>query len=207
MKHFHYLLLCVCISCAYNAKQDLIANYESKRLEINQLYGYVNNITTDDKAFAITFENNKKIASFDVSIKRIDPQTGHSSITNISADGNYNSYESNKNIDINSKNVDNLLSVLGWTRKELNTLKQKLDNANCISVENGNLENGQIGNPMTIGYKSVGFGFYFAEYKIFRQSLSDSLINKYLKNKNNDACKYFFYKDNVVLGYCGGFGP
>jgi hypothetical protein len=195
-------LLSVCISCNKTPKQDLIANYELKQLEINQLYTYVNDITTSDKYFKIEFESDKKIAYFFVTIKRIDPLTSQSSYTNIVADGDYNrGFIGNRDLEIESQSVDNLLSKLGWTRNELNTLKQKLDNANCISVESGectqNIHLRKIESPMTIGYKRVGLGMYF--YKIFSQVLSDSLKNKY-----NDGCTYIFYKDNIVLEYGGG---
>jgi len=203
MKNIKYLisgllLSSIWISCIYPPKQDLIANYETKQLEINQLYEYVNDITPDDKYFDIEFESNKKIFCFFVTIHRIDSLTGQSSYTSIVADGDYNrGFMGNYNLDIDSPSVDNLLNWLGWTRNELKTLKQKLDNANCISVEKG--EGLRI--AMTIGYKRVGLGMYF--YNIFNQALSDSLKNKY-----NDGCRYIFYKDNVVLEFRGGaVGP
>lgn len=187
------LLSGACMSCSKTPKQDLIANYESKQLEINQLYAYVNDITADNKYFRIEFEDDKKIEYFFVTIKRVDSLTGQTSYTNIVADGDYNrGFIGNRNLDIDSQSVDNLLNWLGWTRDKLNTLKQKLNDANCISVESGAIE-----FPMTIGYKRAGLGMYF--YNIFNQSLSDSLKNKY-----NDGCRYIFYKDNIVLEYRGG---
>ena len=200
------LLSNICISCDTPPKQDLITNYESKQLEINQLYTYVNDITADDKFFRIEFESDEKIEYFFVTIKRIDSLTGHTCYTNIVADGDYNrGFIGNRHLDIESQSVDNLLNWLGWTRDELNTLKQKLDNANCISVESGacaqSVHLRKMESPMTIGYKRVGLGMYF--YNIFSQSLSGSLKNKY-----NDGCKYIFYKNNIVLEYRGGaIGP
>ena len=196
----------VCISCIISPKQDMIANYESKQLEISQLYEYVCEITTEDKYFSIEFESNEKITYFFVAIEHMDTLTGNSYTTNIVADGNYDKgFISNRDLDVDSQNVDNLLSKLGWTRNELKTLKQNLDNANCISIESeehlkiGSL--GKVRDPMTIGYKRAGMGKY--SYKIFNQALSGSLKSKY-----NDGCKYIFYKDNIVLQYSGGvIGP
>jgi len=207
IKHIVIVLLLpiVCTNCFRTPKEDLIANYESKKQEITQLYEYVNEITADDRYFSIEFESDKKIEYFFVTVKRIDSLTGHTTYTNIVADGDYNKGDANYNLDIKSKNVDNLLDELGWTRNELKTLKQKLDNANCISVESGEcarcIYGRKIGYPMIIGYKRVGLGKYF--YNIFSQELSDSLKNQY-----NDGCRYIFYKDNVVLEYGGGLlGP
>lgn len=192
------LLSSVCMmSCGKPSKQDLIDNYESKQKEIDQLYAYVNDITPKGKFFEIEFENDNKIFKFSVSKQVRDSLTGISGIVSIPANGDYNEgYMSNWNLDIASPYVDNLLNELGWTRKELNALKQKLDNANCISVDGGS-DRDVNKYPMTIGYKRVGLGIYF--YKIFNQTLSDSLINKY-----NDGCTYIFYKDNIVLEYRGG---
>jgi len=191
----------VCSSCEYNAKRDLIKNYTSKLYEINSLYEYVNNLTSDSVYFDIEFLNDRKISYFFVSIKRIDPRTGISYTTNIVADGDYNSnYMSNRNLDFNSQNLENLLKIVGWSKNDLKTLKKKLDKANCISVRSGEftkIGNFENANPMTIGYKRVFLGMY--SYKIFTQELSENLINQY-----NDGCTYVFFQDNIVFEYKGG---
>ena len=96
-------------------------------------------------------------------------------------------------MDIDSNKTDSLLAVIGWTHIDLNILKNKLDEANCISVASG--------NPTTIGWKRSGMGMFL--YDIFDQNLNDSLVEEY-----NKGCTYIFYKDNVVLEYGGGaIGP
>jgi hypothetical protein len=164
--------------------QDLITNYELKQTEISQLYSYVNSITAENKVIDIEFESDKIIAKFYVVVNG----------NHIFSDSMYNGGgNENRNLDIESQYVDNLLNRLGWTMETLRTLKQKLDNANCISVASG--------EPITIGYQRSDMGMYF--YKVFNQTLSDSLKNKY-----NDGCTYIFYKNNIVLEYRGGvIGP
>jgi hypothetical protein len=154
-------------------KQDLIDNYELKHNEINELHLYINRIVPANKRVDIEFENDRKFFIFHV----------------VSDDV----YDSNWEIDISSGKTDSLLTNLGWTRETLKTLKRKLDNANCISIESG--------EPTTIGYQRSGMGQYF--YKVFAKPLADSLRNQY-----NDGCTHIFYKDNIVLEYGGGaIGP
>ena len=157
----------------YYSKNDLIENYENRHQEIDKLVEYFNFIVPDSVVVDIEFDNNKELGIFH--IKR------------------NGKHKSNWNLKINSTQVDSMLLTLNWTTDTLHQLKLRLDNANCISIKNG--------NPTTVGFQRSGMGMYF--YKIFDQSLSDSLINKY-----NDGCTYSFYKDNVVLEYGGGaIGP
>jgi len=103
----------------------------------------------------------------------------------------YSSIDTKRNwhLEISSTKTDSLLTTLGWTNETLRILKQKLEKANCISVENG--------NPATIGFQRSGMGKY--SYKVFKKPLTDSLKNKY-----DDGCTYIFYKNNIVLEYGGG---
>jgi len=157
----------------YHSKQDLIDNYNSKTKEIIELNNYIKTIVPTNKTIDIEFDGNRTLGIFHVTV-----------------DGKY---YSNWDIKVNSTKTDTLLQKLGWTRETLSILKDKLDNANCISVESG--------EPCTIGYQRSEMGKYF--YKIFSQALTDSLKREY-----NDSCTYIYYKDNIVLEYAGGaIGP
>lgn len=68
-------------------------------------------------------------------------------------------------------------------------LKEKMDNANCISVESG--------EPFTIGYQRSGMGMYF--YNLFDKPLTDSLKKAY-----NDGCMHILYNEKVALELGGG---
>ncbi|MBC3540321.1 hypothetical protein ACFSC6_02835 [Rufibacter sediminis] len=149
-------------------KEDLAENFEERKTQIIEAKNYFGSIVPKETFVKIEFEK------------------GQLGIFHIKKNG---IYQNNWNLDINSKKVDSLLQVLGWTKTELKTLKSKLDKANCISAESG--------NPITIGWQRSGMGMYF--YNIFDQNLNDSLISVY-----NDSCTYIFYKDNVVLEYGGG---
>lgn len=192
--------LCICMSCTVDYRQDLSDNYESKQLQIKELCEYVNEITKSGNCFEIEFESDRRIAYFYASIRGVDSITGIVSHTTVFADSNYNEggNESNRNLDIESPYVDVYLAKLGWTRNDLTVLKQKLDDANCISVESKYPFTYSIkGDRLSIGYKRTGLGMY--SYVVFDEVLSDSLIHLY-----NDSCKYIYYKDNIVFEYKGG---
>jgi hypothetical protein len=166
-----YIILAVMFgdfSPTYN-KKDLINNYNKHSKEILEIKRYIGTITDAQHSVDIEYKNNSELEIFHV-IK-------------------YGGYNSNWNIDVASPKADTLLAELGWTKETLKTLKEKLDDADCISVQNG--------DPVTIGYKRSGMGIYF--YKIFNNLISDSTKKKY-----NDGCMYSYYEDKVVLEYGGG---
>lgn len=155
------------------SKKDLIENYNTKSTEILELKDYFKTIVPAKTSVTVEFDGNRTLSIFHVT-------------TN-------GKYDSNWGIKVNSSQTDNLLKKLGWTHETLSTLKDRLHEADCISIESG--------EPSTIGYQRSGMGMYF--YKIFNQPLTDSLKNKY-----NDGCTYIYYKDNIVLEYGGGVvGP
>lgn len=150
-------------------KKDLIDNYEQRHSQIDSLKKYFISIVPSETDIDIEFENNRELGIFHIRTKY--------------------KYDSNWGLKIKSGKVDSLLQTIGWTKYTLKDLKQKLDEANCISIESG--------EPITIGFQRSGMGKYY--YKMFKTSLNDSLISKF-----NDGCQYCFYKDNIVLEYGGG---
>jgi hypothetical protein len=156
------------MTTTYNA-QDLIRNYKLKQIEIDDVVCYVKSITPIDKEVDIEFENNNSLSIFHLKEKNI--------------------YETNWSLHRSSSKTNSLLRKLGWTKKNLEIIKEKLDAANCISIETG--------EPFTVGYQRSGMGMYF--YKIFEKPLSDSLKNEY-----NDKCTYILYNDRIAFEYGGG---
>lgn len=151
------------------SKTDLIDNYGKNKEKLVALSRYINAIVPAGKEVAIEFKGRRSIPIFHV---RTPGATA-----------------SNWDVAWNSPKADTLLRQLGWTHETLTILKDKLDEADCISVSNG--------EPCTIGYQRSGMGEY--SYKLFAKSLPDSLRQKY-----NDGCTYIYYRDNVVLEYGGG---
>ncbi|WP_338767798.1 hypothetical protein WAF17_06510 [Bernardetia sp. ABR2-2B] len=148
--------------------EELVSNYEDKSIEIRSLEDFISSRLPQNKNIEIEFEN-YSISRFYVKI-----------------DGKYN-----PNLDIGTKSVEeeDLLKELNWTYKTIDSLKQKLDNGNCISI--------QSGNPCQIGYRRHGMGMYF--YNLFDEPVPDSLTNNY-----NDSCRYILYERDVAMEWLGG---
>ena len=89
-----------------------------------------------------------------------------------------------------SKELKDRLKKIGWTEETLTKIKKLLDDAKCISVQNGEKQS-------EVGFARSGMGKY--TYKIFNQNLNGNQIAEY-----NDGCNYIFYKENIVLEYGGG---
>ena len=145
-------------------------NYERRKIEIIEAKSYFKSIIPNGALVTIEFNNDKELGIFHVKVDSI--------------------HQNNWNLKIESHKVDSLLTKLNWTTKELKTLKEKLDKANCISISGTN-------DPIVIGWQRSGMGLF--SYVIFDQNLNENKIKDY-----NDGCTYIFYKDNVVLEYGGG---
>lgn len=151
------------------SKSDLISNYESNSSQIQELASYVKNIVPKNVKVEIEFEDSNTLTYFHVYVG--------------------GGGDRNWDLETDSKESQTLLNKIGWNSAVLDTLKMKLDNANCISIESG--------EPQTIGYQRSGMGKYF--YKLFDHELTAEEIKKY-----NDSCTYIYYKPNIVLEFGGG---
>ncbi len=81
------------------------------------------------------------------------------------------------------------IKILGWNMSTLMEIKNLLDKANCISIENGEIS--------TVGFERSGMGKY--SYKFFQEDLNEEEQTKY-----NDGCSYIYYERNIVLEFGGG---
>lgn len=105
-------------------QNELIENFNKKQNEIYTLKKYYNSIVPKNTSVEIEFEDNDELARF--GIASVD-STGE----------NYKSQFLDWDLKINSPQMKSLLSGIGWDIATLRTLKQKLDDANCISIESG----------------------------------------------------------------------
>jgi hypothetical protein len=178
-----YVFLFVVVFIAFGgfdkiySADDLIKNFNEKRVEIYAAKKYFNNIVPKYKIVEIEFASDDEIDRLTITPK----DTGKGS--NIAVE-----FE-DWNLKIKSSKVDSLLLVLGWTHNTLNMLKEKLDDANCILIESG--------DPAKIGFKRSGLGMYF--FDVFDKPIPDSLKTRY-----NDSCTYIYADKKLVLEYGGG---
>ncbi|MBC6367319.1 hypothetical protein DDT91_11015 [Algoriphagus sp. AK58] len=168
-----------------SSKKELVDNYENKSKEITILKNEYSKLVPDSLIVSIEFNPENKIVntteSIDLKIYRKNPN-GRSTVI-----------AQEWNLDRESEKLAEMLLTIGWNKNSLNKIKELLDSANCVSIENG--------RTVTIGFARSGMGKYF--YKVFDKNLTDNEIEEY-----NDGCTYIYHKDNIVLEYGGGaVGP
>lgn len=152
-------------------KKDLTENYDQYEKEIADLIIYFKSIIPSGTYVNIEINDTNNIDIFHVWKDGIN-------------DGGWH-------IDVNSLKADTIFSILKWDKSQIRILKEKLDQINCISIDNG--------YPVNVGFqRSVMSKFY---YTVFNEPIAknDSLMKRY-----DTKCIYIYYRDNVVLQYGSG---
>ena len=153
----------------YSSKAELIENYEDKPAEIYAVQQWMQHRVPQNCQVYIEFDGEDKLGILRVSV----------------ADSAFQAWD----LPIASNKTQRALNLLGWEPAVLQEAREKLDQANCISVRSG--------EPCQIGFRRSGMGMYF--YNVFARPLSDSVKRMY-----NDSCHYLPYKPQVVLEHEGG---
>ncbi|HET7732250.1 MAG TPA: hypothetical protein VFK73_00330 [Paludibacter sp.] len=167
------------MSCGEVDKQR---NFESHKKEFNELIVFYKEIVPKDKIIEIEFYDNTNLQRFQIT--DIDTIWVKKDSFYLSSSPLYFEWE------IKIDNIpDSILSEINWTRQTFDMLKTKLDNANCISINNE--------NPIIIDYKRDFFGEF--TYHIY--SDYDSAKMKEVKSKRNDL---HFFCDSVAWSYDTG---
>ncbi|MHC8948880.1 hypothetical protein [Sphingobacterium hungaricum] len=181
------------ISLPRSSKKDLIENYENKKAEIEKLKQEYSKLIPEDYVVEIEFEPESKILTVpeQISINIYSLSIEDSDLTGEPIQ-KYTTISQNRDLLPNSEELDTVLKSLAWSRETLARIKSLLDEANCISIENGEIT--------TIGFARSGMGMY--SYKLF-----DKPLNQQQEERYDDRCQYIYYKDHVVLEYgSGAFG-
>lgn len=179
-------------------KTELIENYHTKDTEILALKDYFNSIVPEGYEAYIEYSDEDIIDLWVfkttdlVSYPRvplfqqwgINPYDYHEEPAG--------AFDSTANAP-NSKSLAYVKEQLNWNDQTFRDIKKHLDQANCISIWNG--------DPATIGFARSGMGKYF--YKVFTGAIPDSLTSQW-----NDGCNNILYNTHLVLTYEGGaVGP
>jgi hypothetical protein len=166
-------------SMTRSSKKELITNIDSNFDNINLLKTSYLKLVPKDYIVSIELNPADKIAStkesIDLKIEHINSKE--------------RDFKQEWNLDYNSKKLAQMIKPLGWTNATLTTIKKLLADANCVSIENGDIT--------TVGFARSGMGKY--SFKLFNKDLSSEQIKGY-----NDGCMYIFHKKNIVLQYGGG---
>lgn len=152
---------------------ELKKHFEKNKKEIYDLRAFYQDIVPEDKFVEIEFKDNRTLGRFGI----------------WDLNKSKNKIYLEWNVDIKAERTDSIIKTLGWTRVTLKQLKEKLDKANCIQIENG--------VPTKIGFQRSGFGMY--SFNIFEEPLLEEMKHKY-----NDSCRYILVNDTLALEYGGG---
>ncbi|MFC6997830.1 hypothetical protein [Rufibacter roseus] len=185
------------ISMPISSKNKLIENYEKHKVEIGKIKEEYSKLVPEKHIVYIEFEPASKILTIPEQITIKIYKAKDDTAKTHTYDGQRNDklkvVSQNYNLKPDSKELEYIITSLGWTKQTLVKIKELLDRVNCVSIENGEVS--------TIGFARSGMGKY--SYKLF-----DSQLTENQKQRYNNGCEYIFYKDNVVLEYGGGaIGP
>ncbi|MEM8583991.1 MAG: hypothetical protein AAGF87_06975 [Bacteroidota bacterium] len=181
-----------------SSKNELVRNYAKNSMAIFDLKENFTAMIADIFVVYIEFEDQNTI---DLSVYE-KTKSGNGKMTCLFREYNIDPYNyriSSTNEIENSeyvpttKDLEHIKERLGWTDNSFSMIKEYLDRANCISIQNG--------NPAEVGFARSGVGKYF--YHLFEIATPEKDIEIW-----NDSCTYIYYQPRVVLGYGGGvFGP
>lgn len=180
-----------------SSKAELVENYVKKEKEIIELKQYFNSIVPKNFSVYIEFKSDSKI---DLKVYEGE-RNSNSPNYGLFMQWDFNPYDyeekpkteyEKSEYDPKTKSLEYVKTKLKWTDKTFEKIKEMLDNANCISIKNG--------EPSEIGFARSGMGKY--SYNIFNKKIPDSLVSRY-----QIECENIIYNDKVLLTYgSGAFG-
>lgn len=149
---------------------ELKEEYYSNKKEIQDVISYYNTIKPKNYIVEIEFTNNKLLTRLTI-------------LERNSSNVVYQKWD----VPVDEIQSHELTKYLGWNKDDVKNLKEKLDDADCISVEDG--------EPIKIGFKRSGMGMF--SFNIFQNKLTD-------RSNYNDGCEYILVNRNLALQYGGG---
>lgn len=157
-------------------------NYKLRYKEIKELELFFLNKLSDSIIVSIEFRNFFMIRNF--------------SILKLNIKGEYDEVFRKRDFLRNDKLYKESLLNIGWTTKDINKLKKKLDACDCISIA------GITGdNSIEIGYKRTSVGGIF-QYNLFPNGMPIE-FKSFITNR----CNYKIIDSTAVLSYeAGVFG-
>lgn len=153
---------------------ELKSEYVKNEKNINDLIIYFQSIKPKDKLIDIEFKNDEILERLRINY-------------NDSLKSDYQQW----NLQVKSLASQEFEKDLHWNEEQVETLKKKLDKANCISIEDG--------EPIKIGFKRSGMGMF--SFNVFMKPETD-------RSGFNDSCQYILVDKSLALEYGGGaIGP
>jgi len=153
-------------------RKEAIENYNNNEKAIIDLIDYFNSKIPANRD--VTFGLSKKKNRFNIGVALPDGAVNRN-LPNIG--GN--------DLKPNSDKANSILATLSWTNETVDTLRDKLEKADCINIMGR--------NPVRIHYRYSGLGLH--SYLIFDSPLTDSTIKMY----NSELGDTVIRKNVVVL--------
>lgn len=174
-------------SLPMSSRAELVENYDLRSNEIKNLMDEFNSIVP--KGYIVNLDIKMSDSPLRY-IEDIDMQ-----ILKENSTGDLDLVATDWNIKYPSEELDSLLNIVKWDPMTFSNIKNLMQVANCISIQNGK-------EYTEVGFARSGLGKY--SYLIFDKKLDTiDKIKQY-----NDGCQYKYYKPNVVLRYQAGMaGP
>lgn len=180
------------ISMPVSSKRELVSNYTKHKFEIIKAKEEYSKLVPAKYSVYLEFEPASKILTtpeqITIKIYKIKDDTSSNAPKIIESNSNYDAISQDWELNPDSKELEKIIASIGWTKQTLGEIKNLLNAASCISIENGQVT--------TIGFARSGMGMY--SYKLF-----DEKITNAQKEKFNNGCEYILYKD-IALEYSGG---
>ena len=182
------------LSMDSSSKDDLVENYELNKTVIHKLKTTYDNIVPDGFEIYIEFKGQnsidlwvyEKTDSLDKKMTCLFQQWDINPYDYVMEP--MTKYDSSEYAP-ETNDLDLVKKKLNWTENTFVEIKKILDNANCISIING--------EPSDIGFARSGMGKSF--YHIFHDPIPETEIENW-----NDSCSFIYYEPKMVLGYAGG---
>lgn len=149
---------------------ELKNEYFKNEKEIKDLIEYFNSIQPKDKSIEIEFRNDRVLERLKIDYK----------------DSLKSDYQQS-NLQVKSLLDPEFEKDLHWNEEQIDIMKEKLDKANCISIEDG--------EPIKIGFKRSGMGMF--SFDVFMKPETD-------RSGFNDSCQYILVNKRLALEYGGG---
>lgn len=175
--------LLMILSMNKSSKIEQITNLKTNENNIKTLIKEYSELVPDSLIVYIEFNPKDVVLSTD---KSIDIRIYSNRKNN---NGGIDQKFRESNLPYNSEVLLEQIKFLGWNTNTLMEIKNLLDKANCISIENGEIS--------TVGFARSGMGKY--SYKFFKNNL-----NKEEQSEYNDGCLYIYHERNIVLEFGGG---
>lgn len=154
---------------------ELKNEYYSKEVEIKELVYYYNTIKPRNCSVDIEFKNDKILER----------------LTIISKDSSKEVIYQEWDVNANVLQTEKFKNLVGWDEHQIKGLKNKLDQADCISIKEG--------EPLKIGFKRSGMGIF--SFNIFQEAKTN-------RDEYNNDCEYILVNRYLALQYGGGvIGP